>query len=126
MPYEPDDIFFGARPELFKRARELGKYLTPAERILWNHLRNRQFKGLKFRRQHPLKHFIADFYCHEAGLVVEVDGGIHESKDQKEYDKDRTVDLNRLGIKVIRFTNREVESNITTVLKRIEEVLLAD
>jgi len=121
----PDDIFFGALPELFKRDRELRKHLTRAERILWNHLRNRQFKGLKFRRQHPLKHFIADFYCHEARLMVEVDGSIHEVKDQIEYDEDRTIDLNRLGIKVIRFTNQEVESNIAMVLKKIEEALLA-
>ena len=118
-----DNLFYGASETIKSRAKLLRKETTVAEKILWNKLRNRQLEGLKFRRQHPIDIFIADFYCHENKLVVEVDGKIHDY--QKEYDEGRTAELERLGITVIRFSNEEVKNNIKLVTRRIKEVCKA-
>ena len=98
-----------------KLSRELRKKSTNAEKILWNTVRSRKLNNCKISRQVPIfydfkgieKFFIADFYCHEKKLVIEVDGGYH--KTQKEYDKSRSEIINLLGIKVIRSTNNEIE-----------------
>ena len=74
---------------------------------------------MKFRRQHPIANFIADFYCESHGLVIEVDGGYHNTKAQQEYDEGRTIELNKLNLKVIRFTNQEVRENLRLVLDEI-------
>jgi len=116
-------MFYGASPFIFEKARELRKSTTESEQLLWQHLKKRQLNGHKFRRQHPMAKFIADFYCHTAKLAIEVDGGIHELKDRKEYDILRTNELDQLGVTVIRFTNEEVENNIELVLKKIAVVL---
>ena len=100
-----------------QRAKELRQELTPAEKILWEALRNRQLGGLKFRRQHPLGPFIADFYCAEKRLVVEIDGGIHNL--QREQDQQRTRQFEEFGYRVIRFQNEEIETNIVLVLQEI-------
>ncbi len=115
-----DNLYYGASQEIKSRAKLLRKDITLPEKLLWNKLRDRQLAGLKFRRQHPIDLFIADFYCHEKRLVVEVDGEIHEY--QKEYDEGRTAELERLGITVIRFSNEEVKNNIKLVTRRIKEV----
>jgi very-short-patch-repair endonuclease len=101
-----DNLHKGADPKLFYYARQNRQMLTDAEKILWECLRNRRLKGFKFRRQHPIADFIADFFCLECNLVVEVDGDYHNERDQKEYDEGRTYDLSELKVKVIRFTNR--------------------
>jgi adenine-specific DNA-methyltransferase len=90
-------------PEIKQRARELRKSSTPAEQKLWQALRNRNLGDYKFRRQHPLGPFIADFFCAEVGLVIELDGGGH--LEQREYDQDRTDWLEGQGFHVIRFWN---------------------
>ena len=113
------EMFYGAPPHVFEKARELRKNMTPAEETLWEHLNKRQMKGYKFRRQHPIFEFIADFYCHTLKLVVEVDGGIHKLNRQKEYDIKRTDEMNRFGITVIRFTNRQVMNQIDDVLNEL-------
>ncbi len=100
-------------------AKELRKNMTPAEKLLWNELRNRKVENCKFRRQHPIDIFIADFYCHEKKTVVEVDGEIHNN--QKEYDIGRTAEIESFGIMVIRFTNHEIETNIKLAIEKIEE-----
>jgi len=97
--------------------------MTIAEKILWQKLRNNQVNGLKFRRQHPVDIFILDFYCHERKLAIEVDGGIHIQIDQKEWDENRTFELNELGIKVLRFTNDEVIYGIREVIDSIRSFL---
>jgi very-short-patch-repair endonuclease len=110
-------------------ARELRKRQTPAEEILWKNLRNRQFLGNKFLRQHPIffyyghseAFFIADFYCREYRLVIEIDGASHEY--QKEYDKFRTHIINDLGVKVVRFKNDEIERDLHQVLERLKEAI---
>ena len=107
-------------PQTTERTRDLRKRQTPAEQLLWQELRNRKLMGKKFLRQHALfyedryKYFIADFYCAELRLVIEVDGGIHER--QREYDAMRTHILNGLGITVVRFRNEEVEGDMRAVL----------
>jgi len=102
-----------------RRAKELRKQATPAEKILWEQLRNRQLHGLKFRRQHPLGAFIVDFYCPAQRLVIEIDGDIHQY--QKEEDQARTNQIEERGFKVIRFWNDEVENNLDMVLEAIKE-----
>ncbi len=92
--------------------------MTPAEIKLWERLRNRRLAGLKFRRQHPLGPFIADFYCPEHRLVVEVDGEIHTFT--RENDEARTQRFLAYGYRLIRFKNQEVEANIESVLEKIQ------
>jgi very-short-patch-repair endonuclease len=100
------------------RARQLRQPQTPAESRLWAHLRDRRLSGLKFRRQHPMGHYVVDFYCPDHRLVVEIDGDSHAN--QEEYDADRTAWLEEIGCRVIRFTNREVSSQLEAVLETIQ------
>jgi very-short-patch-repair endonuclease len=113
----------GRKPKLpealLRAARELRRKATDAEKYLWSLLRNRQLAGYKFRRQHPLGRFVLDFYCHEAKLCVELDGGQHAETAQAEYDRERTAWLNQEGIRVIRFWNTDVLNNIEGVLQSI-------
>jgi very-short-patch-repair endonuclease len=117
-------IYFGAKPELLRIAADLRHNMTPAEKILWNKLRNRKLSGFKFRRQHPVSEIILDFYCHDARLSLEVDGNVHKEHHQKERDKERTLILVKFGIKEIRFSNHEVENQIEKVLDKIKEYLV--
>lgn len=116
-------IYFGAGPELLRIAGDLRKSMTPAEKVLWERLRNRQVKGFRFRRQHPLKDFIVDFFCYDAMLVIEVDGSVHNETNRKERDEQRTIILKKLGIREIRFTNDEVINKTDQVVKKIGEEL---
>lgn len=104
-------------PEIRKRAQRLRHEQTPAEATLWARVRGRRLNGLKFYRQHPLGPFIADFYCPEHRLVVELDGGGHLM--QQEYDQQRTEWLNSNNCRVIRFTNHQVRYEIDQVLLTI-------
>jgi very-short-patch-repair endonuclease len=112
-----------ANPKTFENARFLKKVMTESEAILWEQLRNRKLKGYKFRRQHPVASYIVDFYCHECRLIVEVDGEIHKQSDNPEYDSGRTSELELLGLRMVRFTNEEVEKDISLVLNKILESL---
>jgi very-short-patch-repair endonuclease len=94
--------------------------LTPEEAILWNRLKN-NYLGHKFRRQHSIGNFIADFYCATKKLVIELDGSQH--LDNTEYDQERTNYFESLGIKVIRFWNGDINKNLNGVLMKIEEEL---
>ncbi|MEM7029825.1 MAG: DUF559 domain-containing protein [Chloroflexota bacterium] len=104
-------------PAIRQRAKELRWVMTPAEQALWLRLQNKQFYGLKFRRQHPLHHFILDFYCHAHQLVIEVDGGVHN--DQQDYDQARTEWLIDRDFTVLRFRNEQVLNKIGEVLAQI-------
>jgi very-short-patch-repair endonuclease len=115
-------IYYNADGYLLGKAREQRKVMTPAEKRLWGRIR-KEALGIKFRRQHPIDRFIADFYCHEAKLVIEIDGGYHEEEDQKARDVGRTRELEGFGIRVIRFTNEEVEEDLEGVVRRIRECL---
>ena len=113
------ELHKGAPSKHFFFSRENRKQSTKAEEILWTHIRDRKLHGFKFRRQHPIDDFIADFYCHECKLIIEIDGGYHNAIEQRQYDDGRTYELKELEIKVIRFTNREVLENIGFVLDKI-------
>jgi very-short-patch-repair endonuclease len=93
--------------------------MTPAEERLWNSLRDRRLRGLKFRAQHALDRFVLDFYCASARLVVEVDGAVHDQ--QVERDNARTAALEAHGLRVVRFRNEEIMTNLQGVLLRIIE-----
>jgi very-short-patch-repair endonuclease len=100
-------------------AREMRKNPTPAEKALWRVLRDRAVNGLRFRRQHTMDGLVLDFYCPEVRLCVELDGGVHDSGDQRERDAARTAHLQARDIRVLRFRNEEVLSDMRSVLTRI-------
>lgn len=140
-------MFYNARGRTFRRAKELRIRMTQAEVLLWERLRRGApnplkgestdalkgestrpqgasalditLKSFRFRRQHPIGRFIADFYCHKARLVIELDGAIHEGQEQKSYDKSREEKLKLLGLTVLRFDNAQVENDIAEVLRKI-------
>jgi very-short-patch-repair endonuclease len=112
-------MYFGARPETLSAAKILRRKMTVSEKLLWERLNQKKVSGIRFRRQHPISYFIADFYCHEARLVIELDGEIH--KQQVEYDDGRSAEMEKYFIKVIRFTNSVVENNMEEVIRRIED-----
>jgi very-short-patch-repair endonuclease len=116
-------FYYGAFPETFRLARKLRRTLTPAERIVWYELRNRYLLGYKFRRQHPVREFIVDFFCPEKELVVEIDGNLHQLPEVKERDENRTAELEWLGLTIIRFSNEEVINDIDGVMRKIERAL---
>jgi very-short-patch-repair endonuclease len=119
------NIVAGARvtAEKVQRARDLRRNMTPAERVLWQRLRANRLDGFHFRRQQVIDGFIVDFYCHEAGLVVEVDGPVHVV--QQEADAERESVLRGRGLTVLRFSNREVMNRIQTVIQTIRQTLRA-
>jgi very-short-patch-repair endonuclease len=104
---------------IVQQARALRHEQTLAEKRLWSAIRNRQLAGLKFRRQHPYGRFILDLFCVEHQLAVEVDGGIHLTPEQAAHDADRSEYLALHGIRVVRFTNEEIERNLPDVLRKI-------
>jgi very-short-patch-repair endonuclease len=99
--------------------RQLRRNLTPAEAVLWRALQNSGLEGKKFRRQHGIGPYIADFYCPECRLIVELDGAVHEGPLETERDEARTTYLRELGIRVIRFENRAVFESLELVLNSI-------
>lgn len=107
----------------FKFAKRLRKESTNAEKALWQELKGRKMMGYKFRRQHPIHYYIADFYCHEQRLIIEVDGKIHLKPEIINHDKNRTEALSRLGIRIIRFSNKEVINKITKVKEEIQSFI---
>lgn len=119
----PSEMHGDATPKIFENARDLRKTMTEAEQILWQRLKDRQLYNYKFRRQHPISLFIADFYCHKAKLVIELDGGYHLTKDMKELDAERTAVINDFGITVLRFSNQDIIDNIERVLIEISTYL---
>jgi len=103
-----------------RRTKTLRQNMTPAEKILWDQLRNNRLIGLHFRRQQFIHGYIADFYCHAAGVIVEVDGSIHA--EQVEYDAVRDEILTAQNLIVLRFTNDAVKTDIYGVLQQISQV----
>jgi cyclase len=116
------EMFKGAGSIIFKRAERLRDRMTEAECLLWEELRNKKFP-VKFRRQHPLGKYIADFYCHKLKLVIELDGNIHLKPEVKSYDQMREIEIKSLGLTVIRFKNDEVIYNMEVVLSKIRKLV---
>jgi very-short-patch-repair endonuclease len=104
-------------------SRKFRKKMTEAENSFWEIVRNRRMYNLKFRRQQVIDGFIVDFFCNEIGLVVEIDGGIHNSKNQIEYDIQRTRVLERRGLKVLRIANNQVLSKSESINTMILEFI---
>ncbi len=115
----PRNIVIGqnVNPEKVARAKELRREMTATEKILWGQLRTNRLDGLHFRRQQVIAGFIVDFYCHAAGLAVELDGLVHAN--QVEYDLERDRALEEYGVRVLRFRNDEVLENLEAVLTSI-------
>ena len=119
-PNHDEGMWKGAPSDSFTKAQFLRRNETKAEKLLWEKLRNNQLEGLKFRRQHPVNIYIADFYCHKFKLIIELDGDYHNQEEQKQKDEVRTEVLRLNGLKIIRFKNEEVEQDINQVLITIK------
>ena len=119
-PNHDDGMWKGAPSDSFSKAQLLRRNETKAEKLLWEKLRNNQLGGLKFRRQHPVNIYIADFYCHKFKLIIELDGDYHDQEEQKQKDQVRTEVLRLNDLKIIRFKNEEVEQDINQVLITIK------
>ena len=104
-------------------SKNLRKNQTQAEQILWKEIRNNKLHGYKFRRQYAIGRYIADFYCSSAGLVIQIDGKIHDVYEQKEYDLIREKEIKSRKINILRFSNGDVLNNINNVLFKIHAVL---
>ena len=111
-------------PMQYELAKRMRKEFTEAEDKLWQLLRNNQL-GVKFRRQHPIDAYIADFISLQNSLIIEVDGGYHETEEQKLYDENRTKILKEIGFEVVRFTNNEILENAFKVRDKIKELVTA-
>lgn len=111
-------------PQLLEFAKNMRHNATDAEYLMWQLLRNKRFMNLKFRRQHVIKPYIVDFYCHEIGLVIELDGSQHNTEDGKEYDAERTQFLEALGLNVVRYWNHDVLSQTDVVLEDLWHMCL--
>src|SRR5579871_593354 len=122
MSNPPKKIWTPSRTSggVLNRAKELRKEMTPAEKVLWKLLRGRHFDGIKFRRQHPVGSYILDFFCYEHRLAIELDGEIHLQQEEQDKLRDATL-LTSFNIRVIRFKNDEVISDIGSVLERIKQ-----
>lgn len=118
-----EGMWKGAPASSFGKAKDSRDNETEVEKLLWKNLKNNQLGGFKFRRQHPISLYIADFYCHRLKLIIEIDGGYHFTKEQIQKDEERTKILEFNGVNVIRFSNDEVLSNIDNVLNEIKKYL---
>jgi cyclase len=112
-------MFYDANPLIFNRARELRNDMTHAEMVLWGYLKTKP-NGYKFRRQHPLGIYIADFFCYRLKLVIEVDGSVHDKEEVKINDAERQKIIEAEGITVLRFTNDEVMKQLEVVINKIQ------
>ena len=107
-------------------ARYLRKNMTPQERKVWNILRNHQFYGLEFRRQYPIGEYIVDFICRSKKVIIEIDGGQHNTEEALLYDKKRTEYLETMGYTVVRFWNNEIDDNFTGVYQFLKNILIGN
>ena len=109
------------KKETVQFRRSLRKRLTPAEAFLWKVLKAKQLAGRRFVKQHGIGKYVVDFYCPFEKLIIELDGEGHQSATAQEYDEKRTTYLNGLGYSVLRFENRMVFDNLTSVLMEIKD-----
>ncbi|MCW3125551.1 MAG: hypothetical protein JWO03_1209 [Bacteroidetes bacterium] len=112
-------MHYGANTKLFLFAEKMRKNPTPTEKIMWDILRKVPFKSYGFRRQHPIGKFIPDFYSHQLKLIVEVDGGYHLTREQREFDVFRDADMAEFAISILRFTDKDVLNNTSLIVEMI-------
>ena len=104
-------------------SRTLRSNMTDYERILWTKLKGKQLKNTQFYRQKIIGNYIADFYCPKAKIIIEIDGSQHYQKEEIKNDKDRDCYFQSLGLKVLRFSNNEIKSNLMGVVDMLYELL---
>jgi cyclase len=119
LSFAEGGMFHGTPPQIFEMANQLRKNMTETEKMLWSHLK-KGVNGLKFRRQHPIGVYVADFYCHKMKLVIELDGSVHDNAEVAARDKQREDDLRAWGYEIIRFTNEQIHTDIECVIRTIE------
>ena len=124
MENNKPSMYYGALPIHFELAKNLRENQTEAEIFLWSQFEHVNIPGVRIKRQHPILYFIADFYCHQAKLIIEIDGGYHNTPEQFSYDLNRDAELVELGLKVIRFTNKQVFNDTENTLKTIEKEII--
>jgi len=117
-------MYYGAMLELFEFAKKLRLNQTVTEKIFWDRVRNKQLLGNKFRRQHPINRYIADFYCHKLKFVIELDGGYHLDTDQAKYDFNRDGEMEEFGILVKRISNEQIFTNLESTLVMLSKDLI--
>ena len=120
--FKKDGMFNQTNYLLFELAKDLRRNMTDTETILWGYLKA-GVQGLKFRRQHPVGIYIADFYCHKLKLIIEIDGSIHNVESVKENDIRRENDLIGWGYKIVRFSNNRVMKELDIVLAEINSIV---
>ena len=121
-PYHDKSMWKGATPSTFGKAKSLRNNMTLAENKVWEILKDRSKTSYKFRRQHPIANYIADFYCHELQLIIEIDGEYHNTDEQQQKDKEREEVLKFNGLRMIRCTNSDIKNDIA----KFEQKLLFD
>ena len=109
----------GPLPEAAARAKVLRREMNGPETALWNALRGKALGGLKFRRQHPVGPYVLDFFCHSAGVAVEIDGAVHRTEEQAAKDWHRDQWLDQQGIGTLRIDAEDVSCDLHSVLERI-------
>jgi len=121
LSFAEGGMFHGTPPQIFEMANQLRKNMTEAEKMLWSHLKS-GVNGLKFRRQHPIGVYVADFYCHKMKWVIELDGSVHDDAEVAARDKQRENDLKAWGYEVIRFRNEQIHTDIESVIRTLEMI----
>ncbi len=116
-------MHYGATVKIFQFAEDLRKNPTESESIMWDILKSEAYVEYRFRRQHPISKFIADFYSHKLRMVIEIDGGYHLRHEQREYDSFRDSDMKEFGISVIRFSDNDVINNSSLVTERLSHFI---
>lgn len=112
------------RKDQTKKRKNLRNSMPQAEIVLWNQLKGKKIKGLKFRRQYSVGKYVIDFYCTEIKLAIEADGDTHNSDDEIEYDRKRQSDIEIFGIRFLRIRNDEIFENIEEIIKKIEKTIV--
>jgi imidazole glycerol-phosphate synthase subunit HisF len=115
-------MFYESSPIIFANARKLRDEPTSSEIIFWSLLKQ-HFSNFRFKRQHPISRYIADFYCHKLNLVIEIDGSIHDTEEVKNNDKLREEFLETLNLIIVGFTSDEVCKNGESVVKKLKELI---
>jgi len=112
-------MFYESSPIIFANAKKLRNEPTSSEIIFWSLLKQ-HFSNFRFKRQHPISQYIADFYCHKLKLVIEIDGSIHQTEEAKESDFIRDEFMKSLNLEVLRFTNEEICKNTEAVVEKLK------
>ena len=124
-PLKISGMHDSATPRVYRNAARLRKNMTESETKLWEYLKTKPL-GYKFRRQHPIAGYVLDFYCHKLKLSIEIDGGYHLKKEQREIDRERTEYLKSVGITEYRFSNEEILNHFEESIEFINSKLRAD